>query len=191
MSGGKRIVAVAGLPGSGKSTVAKLLGPPVISMGDVVRREVRKRGLREDLENVMKIARELRRERGAGAVAELVLDELRRIESKLVVVEGVRSSAELDVLAREAECIKVVAVHASPETRFERLRGRGRAGDPRSWEEFVRRDAAELEFGVSEVIALADVMIVNESTLEELSRSVERAREVLEECSGRYAWRSR
>ena len=45
-----RVVAIAGMPGSGKGEVAAVLaarGIPILSMGDMVREEVRRRGLAE------------------------------------------------------------------------------------------------------------------------------------------------
>jgi len=75
----------------------------------------------------------------------------------------------------------LVAVHASPRERFRRLKSRGRPDDPTTWEEFVERDMRELELGIGNVIALADVMIVNEYyPLNVISQeALKRVREVL------------
>jgi dephospho-CoA kinase len=51
------------------------------------------------------------------------------------------------------------------------LRTRGRSDDPSNWEEFEERDLRELKVGLGEVIALADEMIVNEGTIDELAES--------------------
>lgn len=157
-------ILVVGLPGSGKSLfseAAKKLGLPVISMGDVVRREALRRGLKISSQTLAKLSQELRQERGAAAVAELTLELLPR--APLVVIEGVRSPAEVERFKQCFAAVNVVAIHASPITRYQRLSGRGRADDPSSWEEFVERDRRELSFGIGDVIALADYMIVNEN----------------------------
>ncbi|MEM1831309.1 MAG: hypothetical protein QXJ97_07260 [Desulfurococcaceae archaeon] len=73
----------------------------------------------------------------------------------------------------------VVAVHASPRTRYERLRARRRPGNPETYEEFKRRDMVELGFGLSSVIALADHVIVNEGSIEETRECVRRILEHL------------
>jgi dephospho-CoA kinase len=78
-----------------------------------------------------------------------------------VVLDGVRSPAEVEYL-REIGPARVLAIHASPQRRFERLRLRGRPDDPSSPEELAARDRTELALGAGEVIALADGMIVNE-----------------------------
>jgi len=54
------------------------------------------------------------------------------------------------------------------------MRERGREGDIRSLEEFRLRDEANLELGVGSVIALADYIVVNDCSLEELIARAER-----------------
>lgn len=171
------IIAVTGMPGSGKSLVssmiARILSCPVVSMGDVVRREVARRGLEVTAKNVEAVARELRERYGMSAVAKLVEGEVRDHLKRAawVVVDGVRGLAEVEVFAGIATTC-VVAVHASPATRHERLMKRGRPGE--TPEDFVLRDKYNLEFGIGEVIALADFMIVNEWGISELEEQVRR-----------------
>ncbi len=166
MPGGvKVIIAIAGMPGSGKSVVAEFFrkrGYKVYCMGDIVRREVERRGLKKTSENMLRVAEDIRRKYGLHGVALLLAKELEGLKDDVVVIDGVRSIDELKVLAKIADCIHVIAVHASPKTRFRRIVSRGREGDPRSWEEFVDRDRRELKFGIGGVIAIADTMIVNE-----------------------------
>lgn len=171
------VVAVTGMPGSGKSTVARViarrLGYPLISMGDIVREEVARRGLEVNVQNIERVARELRVERGPGVVAEIVVEKARSLNSPGIVVDGVRSLDEIRILSRLGK-VYIVAVHSPPSLRFKRLLERGREGDVVSWEDFRLRDEANLELGVGNVIALADYMIVNDSSLEELVEEAER-----------------
>jgi len=109
------VVAVAGMPGSGKSTVARViaekLGYPVIVMGDIVREEVARRGLAITAENVERVARELRELRGPGVVAEMVVERAGSLKAEGVVVDGVRSLEEVRVLSRLGK-VYIVAVHS-------------------------------------------------------------------------------
>ncbi|RLG89653.1 MAG: dephospho-CoA kinase, partial [Thermoprotei archaeon] len=110
----------------------------------------------------------LREMYGKNIVAVKTLERIDPRE-KVVVVDGVRSLDEVEVFRRSGETI-IIAVHASPKTRYERLIKRGRPGDPSNWEDFVKRDMLELSFGLGNVIALADYMIVNETTIKEAYR---------------------
>jgi len=167
-----KLIVVVGMPGSGKSTcieAMKSLGLPVVCMGDVVREEVRRRGLEPSPQSFAEVAQDLRRRYGPAAIAMLTAEKIRSLDAPAIIVDGVRSLDEVEYFRRNvSEDIVIVAVHASPRTRFERLRRRGREDDPRTWEEFVERDMRELGWGIGSVIALADHMIVNEGSLEEL-----------------------
>jgi len=175
------VVAVAGLPGSGKSVasrvIAGVLGARLVVMGDVVRREAERRGLR-GAEGVERVARMLREELGPAAVAVLVARELGGYRGFLVV-DGVRSRAELEYFRGLGWRVATVAVHSPPWLRYRRLLERGRPGED-SLEVLRLRDESNLGLGVGEVIALADVMIVNEGGLAELEAEAWRA-----------AWRAR
>ncbi len=169
------IIAVTGMPGSGKSLVssmiAKMLSCPVISMGDAVRREVLRRGLELTAKNVEMVAKELRDKYGMAAVAKLVEEDVRKHlkQGLWIVVDGVRGLDEVAVFANIAPTC-VVAVHASPATRHHRLLARKRPGE--TPQDFIFRDKYNLKFGIGEVIALADFMIVNEWGLPELESQV-------------------
>jgi dephospho-CoA kinase len=166
-----KLVVVTGMPGAGKSEVADTFrnaNVPVIVMGDVIREEVRKRGLEPDPTNTKKVMLELRDENGPGAVAMQCVNDLKQTTAELVVVEGCRSVAEIQVFDDYAEKVITVCVHASPATRFKRLRERGRDDDPSDWSVFRERDIREISVGLGGVIALSDIMLVNEGTVDEL-----------------------
>jgi dephospho-CoA kinase len=173
------IVAITGMPGAGKSTAAKALearGFKKIVMGDVIREETRRRGLEPDEKNTGKVMLELREKYGPGAVAEVCLPSLKAMKEKVVVVDGVRSFAEVEVFAREGgRLVKLLAIHASRDRRFKLLTERGRSDAPASRASFDERDLRELSIGVGGAVALADEIISNErATPEELeNRAVE------------------
>jgi len=163
------------MPGSGKSLVVssiKHLADMSISMGDVIRREAVKRGIKPTSKSLMELAKEVRKEYGSNYVAMEVVKEVSKSGAKVVVVDGVRSLDEVNTFKKFGD-VYIIAIHSSPKTRFLRLSARGREGDPKDWYEFVGRDMAELELGVGSVIALADLMIVNEDlSVEDLTKYV-------------------
>jgi dephospho-CoA kinase len=174
------------MPGAGKSTVASFLkdkGFAVVTMGDVIREEAKRQGLEPTDVNLGKMMLKLRQDLGPGAVGQIVLQKLQRDHandnssgggggsnknSSNVVIDGIRSVAEVEVLKKVGH-VRLLAIHASEDTRFNYLRRRGRADAPSDSNEFTGRDKRELSVGVSEAIALANEMISNnELTLEQL-----------------------
>jgi dephospho-CoA kinase len=161
------------MPGSGKTTISEIvkeMGIPVIVMGDVVREEARIRGIEPTPKNLGKLMIELREKMGANVIAKRCVDKIKELNSKIVLVEGVRSLEEVEEFRKVGDA-KIVAVHSSPKTRYERLSRRGRSDDPKSWEEFRERDLRELDVGIGRVISLADEIIINEGTLEDLKEN--------------------
>ncbi|MDX1595776.1 MAG: AAA family ATPase [Nitrosopumilaceae archaeon] len=159
----KLIVCLTGMPGAGKSTIAhglKSKGYTIINMGDAVRTEAKNRNLEPTGQNLGKLMLELREKNGQGAVAELIKPQIENSTSNIIVIDGVRSNAELDVLRRFGT-VKLLAIHASTNTRFDFLQKRGRSDDPQSKENFDERDNRELGVGISNSIALADESISN------------------------------
>ncbi|NIM25136.1 MAG: AAA family ATPase [Nitrososphaeria archaeon] len=159
------------MPGAGKSTIAEGLkskGYEIINMGNAVRSEAKNRNLEPTGENLGKLMLELREKNGPGAVAELVKPEIESSKSEVIVIDGIRSSPEIEVLRKFGK-VKLLAIHASTDTRFDFLQQRGRSDDPQTRENFEKRDDRELGVGISNPIALSDDAISNNSmTKEEL-----------------------
>jgi dephospho-CoA kinase len=163
------------MPGSGKSLgseSARELGIPVLVMGDVVREEAAQRGVEPTPRNLGEIMIGLRRKYGDAAIANACITKFRVMDSSFVVIEGVRSEAEILRFREVFKSVKVIAVHASPQTRFQRLVQRKRSDDSLDWEDFHERDLRELGVGIGGVIARADVMLINEGEASELKLQV-------------------
>lgn len=172
-----KVLALTGMPGSGKTIIADVaskLGVPVFSCGDAVREVALERGLKPTSEVLGRLMFKLRRIEGPAAIVKRVILKIRGSPSlkEAVLVEGIRSLAEVEELETSFK-VSVMAVHSSPTTRYKRLRSRGRSDDPRSIEEFHLRDKRELKVGIGEVIALADIMLVNEGELHAFKAEVE------------------
>ena len=176
-----KLVIITGMPGAGKGEIAEAFqtaGIPVIVMGDIIREETRRRGLDPNPENTKTVMLDLRAKDGLGAIALKCLEDLKQQTSDVVVIEGCRSIAEIDVFDDFAEEVKIICVHSAPNVRFNRLRNRGRDDAPQKWATFRERDLREISVGLGAVIALSDIMLINEGTIEELR---ELARAIVEE----------
>lgn len=167
----KLIVCLTGMPGAGKTTIAEALrskGFDKITMGDAVRAEAARRKIEPTGANLGKLMLELREKNGSGAVAELIKYDILNSKSNVIIVDGVRSLSEVEVL-KKIGTVKVLAIHASGDTRYRFLTGRGRSDAPSDRQDFTKRDSREIGVGMSESIALADETISNNNmTIEEL-----------------------
>ena len=151
------------MPGAGKSTIAEgleLKGYDIVNMGNAVRAEAKKRNLESTRENLGKLMLELREQNGPGAIAELIKPEIESSSSNVILVDGVRSNDEIQVLKKFGN-VKLLAIHASTGIRFDFLQKRGRSDDPKTQEHFEERDNRELAIGISNAIALSDYAISN------------------------------
>jgi len=161
----KTVIGVAGMPGAGKSLVARIagrMGYSLVVMGDVVREETKKRGLEPTPENVGTVMLKLRDEEGPAVVAKRCVPKIENAPAHVVVVDGLRSLHEVEEYKRHFKRFVSFAIHSSPETRFQRLFRRKRSDDPKGWKTFHERDMRELSVGLGGVIAIADYLIVNE-----------------------------
>jgi dephospho-CoA kinase len=170
-------MGVVGMPGAGKSLVDEVavsIGFGVVNMGDVVREEAKSIGLQSTHENLTKIMFELREKHGAGVVAARCVPKILQSSKQVVVVDGLRSMHEVEEFRKSFPRFRILCVHASPETRFRRLFGRGRSDDPDHWAAFVDRDLKELQIGIGSVIALSDFVLSNEGTARQFKTKVRR-----------------
>lgn len=170
-----RVICLTGMPGCGKEEFVKVAqerGFAIIRMGDIVREEAKRRGVKFSDETVGGMAHEERVKHGFGVWAGRTVPH---VKEETTVIDGIRGGEELEVFRREfGDRLAVVAIHASPRTRYKRIRDRGRGDDVVSWEEFLRRDDRELGWGLGEVIATADHMVVNEDGLEAMQAACRR-----------------
>ena len=129
-------------------------------MGNAVREEAKQRNLEPTSSNLGKLMLELREKNGPGAIAELVKPQIESSTANVILMDGVRSSDEIQVL-RKFGNVKLLAIHASTDTRFDFLQKRGRTDDPQTKDHFEERDNRELGVGISNPIALSDYAISN------------------------------
>jgi hypothetical protein len=122
------VLGLTGPNAAGKGEVADYLrarGFTVHSLSDVVREEARLRGLPPEREHLIRVGNLLRKQSGAGVLAERILPRL----GARMVVDSVRNPAEVTVLRRLPRFV-LLGVDAPVEVRFERSLRRARPGDP-------------------------------------------------------------
>ena len=166
-----RVVAIVGLPGSGKSAaaaVARELDIPVITMGDVIRDVCQERGLPITEETMGAVATDLREKGGDAAIAErsLPLLNAHRETEPVVLVDGIRGIAEVERFEEEfGDDFQLISLDVPFATRVNRIQNRGRDPTAESIADLERRDQRELGYGLGEAIDVADVTIENTGEL--------------------------
>jgi dephospho-CoA kinase len=185
------IVGLTGPNAAGKGEVARFLterGFAYHSLSDVVREEAGARGLDHSRENLIRVGNELRSKVGPGVLADRIAARLRgdggapegkgggRGPGGRTVIDSVRSPAEVTVL-RTLPGFILLGVNAPIEVRFARSRSRARIGDGATIEEFVRKEALENSTDpaaqqLGQTFALADVVVLNDGTIQQLRSRV-------------------
>ena len=174
-----KIIAFVGLPLSGKSTassVAREMGIPVVVMGDVVREEVKRRGLPLTDENAGKVASELREKEGMDAIAKRCIPKIREANSDVVVVDGVRGIAEVERFRKVfGDDFVLISIECPLEIRFERAKKRQREDDRsiKSVEELKRRDEREIAWGMLEAMNRASLTVENTTDIDDFREKIE------------------
>lgn len=175
---GKSIIAVVGMCGSGKSEAVKFFtdkGFKKVYFGDVVITELKSRGLEINEKNERKIREELRAEFGMGVMALKSIDRIKEyFRTDNVVIESMYSWEEFKII-KEAfgEDFNVLAIYTTKSIRYERL-GR-REFRPLTNEEAMSRDLSEIQnLDKGGPIAYADYTLINDSTLEDLNKNLEK-----------------
>ena len=177
-----KVIALVGMAGGGKTAVAdefKKIGYDYVRLGQITLDEVKRRGLEPKEENERPIREEFRANHGMGAFAILNFPKIdEKLEKSNVIVDGLYSWSEYKEFKNKyGDTFNVIAVYASPATRYSRLSDRAsrHGDDPKmvfrsfSPEEAASRDYAEIEkVEKGGPIAMADYTIVNEGTMDEL-----------------------
>jgi len=172
------------MPGAGKGVFRRTvqrIGYPVVTMGDEVREEVKRRNLKPTPENLGKTMLNLRELEGPAAIAKRCIPKLKNATGNIVFIDGIRSLVEVDEFKKHFPNFILIAIHTAPKTRYQRLFRRRRSDDPTDWETFMERDMRELGIGMGAVISIADQVIVNKGTLPQLRQKI---MQVLKEVLG-------
>lgn len=192
-AGEVQILAFVGAPAAGKTVaaaVAKEIGIPVVTMGDVIRGELQRRKLSLSDANAGSIANELREREGMDAIARRCIPRIKdikditdkegkRAKKPIIVIDGIRGIAEVETFKKEfGTDFILVRIEAPLILRYNRIKTRGRGDDLLNIEEFKEREERENRWGMEEAMDKADKVIANEGSLEEFKEQIKRILDV-------------
>ena len=172
------LIGLTGRNASGKSTIVRWFaqkGLKTASCSDSIRVWLAEKNIEPTRDALIEGGRELRRQGGAGVLAEMLLQML---DGEDAVIDSIRTPGEVEAL-RERDDFILVEVRVNSDTRWERSQSRARAGDPLDRETFMKQEKAESVAkdaagqALNATAELADLVILNDGTEDELSKDLE------------------
>jgi dephospho-CoA kinase len=175
------ILGITGTDGAGKGTVVAYLvnkkGFTHYSARALFVEEIKRQGLEISRANMRIVGNELRKKHGSGYLVNAYLEKKETEGISRVVIESIRSIGEAEALKLSGGIL--LAVDAGRQLRYARVVERGSESDNISFEGFVRQEEIEKNdpnpHGMQKaaVIKMADFLIQNNGTLEELHARVD------------------
>jgi deoxycytidylate deaminase len=173
----KLVIGLTGSFGSGCTTVAEVLADPcgfhLQNLSRAIRQEAEKRQLPPGRAVLQDIGDDLRRREGNAVLAKRAVSAAQgEARNDDWVLDGIRNTAEVENLRSEFARFYLLAVDATRETRYARLKDLYAANE-RAFEKDDDRDRAEpWNYGqqVAACVDLADVLLLNEEDFSQSRR---------------------
>ena len=172
------IIGVTGYFCAGKDTLAEMLEARSFvhfSLSDMIRAEIRRRGLRVTHKRTVDVGNELRRRHGPQVLAEMALSQIE--PTRNYVITSIRSPGEVQILRRRRDFV-LLFLECPARTRYERSVSRARSGDVQTFEEFSAAERAQMKSddpAAQQLLACreaADIRLRNNSTPEALEKKL-------------------
>ena len=146
----------------------------------IIIEELKKLGFELSRENMQNWADGHRKKFGVGAIMKVMLERAEKDKSKHYILDSLRNSGEAVFLRENVGNFILIGVDATQKIRFERMIKRGKASDPKTWEEFLKMDERD-NFDASDsmgqqtgkLIEMADFVIINDGNLKDSMKQIE------------------
>ncbi len=175
----KVIFGLVGQMASGKDTVKLYLEEKYQArscrFSDVLRSILYILGLDNSRTNLQDLSTNLRRLYGEDILAKTIVNQVNKINSDVVVVDGVRRLADIKYLSELANFF-LISITADMKIRYERLikRGENENDDKKTYVDFVKDHEQEAELQIEEVIKNANFKLNNNSDFENLYHQIDK-----------------
>lgn len=175
------IIGITGTLGAGKGTIVEYLtrhkGFSHFSVRAYLTEEIIRRKMVVNRDSMVVVANELRANHGPDyIVGQLYMQA--QADGNHCIIESIRTPGEIDLL-RSKGSFYLIAVDASPETRYERITARASETDHISFETFLANEKREMDAtdpnkqNLRKCIERADYSIINNGSVTELQREVD------------------
>ena len=173
------IIGLTGKNAAGKGEIAdhlKSKGFVYFSLSDALRDEATKQSLDHSRDTLIRLGTEMREKHGNDILAKRINEKIKQNKGNFVV-DSIRNPGEVEDL-RKNDSFILIGVHADAKMRFERLMKRGRAGDSRTFEEFMEHEKKENNNEgagqqLDKCLEMADKTIDSNGTIEEANKDID------------------
>lgn len=174
----QKIIAILGLPGSGKSVVVDYLMNkfhwPKVYFGEIILDEIKKQGLKVNEKNERMVREGMREKYGRLCYAKPIIKKIKAIKKDTnVLVESLYDWEEYKLFKKEFKNNFItIAIYTSPAVRYKRLSARKIR--PLTLLEAQSRDYAQIEnIFQAGPIAMANYTVDNNENFEELYEQID------------------
>jgi len=172
----KKVIIIVGMPGSGKSLGANILGKKLkakpVHSGNIIRDEIKKRGWKYTPETDRKIQTYFHSKGREKLLIKKLWSKVKKKKGN-IIIEGMRSPKQLRYLRKHTDYI-IVAVKSPFVIRAKRAMKRKRFGVLQTMKYLRQRDKNETNLGVRKLINIADYKISNKTTKKRLENKLSR-----------------
>jgi dephospho-CoA kinase len=181
----KIIIGLAGEIAAGKDTVWQYLVDHYravhFEFSDVLKDTLIRLHLPIVRENLANLGEGFRSTFGQDILARTLVRDVAQCDAQLIVVSGIRKMGELEQL-KTLTGFHLLFIDVSLETRYERIVRRGQKSDDlmKTFEQFVQDNKHAADSDVAQLKALADFVVVNEGSVDELHQHLD---EVIQKLS--------
>lgn len=175
-----KIIGITGTLGAGKGTIVDFLvhkkGYKHYSVRAFISREIVRRGLEVNRDNMVVVANDLRAKNSPSYIIDCLYDEAQQNKEN-AIIESIRTPGEIESLRKKNHFV-LIAVDADIRTRYNRAVLRGSETDHISFEKFQADEQLEMSTSdpnkqnLKKCIEMADILINNNGTIEELEEII-------------------
>lgn len=173
----KTIIAIIGTIGSGKDTVAeyisKKLTIPAFQISQPLKDYAKEHNIEPTRENLIQIGSKLVKENGPVYFLKIIINQA---SGDFMIITGIRMTEIIEYMRKNYNLI-LLAIVAEPQIRFDRCMARGKLGEAKTLEEFIKNERKENSAPniqrLFECIKLADYTIDNNTDTKTLFNKVD------------------
>ena len=185
------IIGLTGTLGAGKGAVADYLvkekGFSHHSVREFLIQEIKRRGMPVDRDSMVIVANDLRAKQGPSYMIEQLYEHAKQ-KGGDAIIESIRAPGEAEAIKKKGGVL--FAVDAKQELRYSRIRSRASETDDVSFEQFKQNEQREMASedpnrqNISRCISMADRIISNNGTIDDLKKEVDRILEEIKDEEG-------